>query len=265
MQGFIHLYRDQNMNLDDLLKSGNSDFSFRPDDGALRSALVAMLLATENEEFADLFSESSSDISVGVYGTSVAEGLIRCRVYGDFGERSLECRLATLTQTAFADLTEQLSHLDAVQTASSAPHHGARGVLRRKAEINLFNMLSCEEAAQQLNLPRQTLKSMIPCSDYSYSEVNDKIVIQEYYWSKNLIQRLCDIKTGGATAEDCRYIADECCHGDLDWAKEIIGLFSRQTLSGQRNNAAQPDIAKSPATSSPAKHAHYRHHRKKPV
>ena len=70
-----------------------------------------MLLAAESEEFADLFSESSSDILVTISGSSSEEGVIRCQVCGDFGERSLEWKLPLLTQPEFDDLTEQLSHL----------------------------------------------------------------------------------------------------------------------------------------------------------
>lgn len=252
------------MNLDDLLKSENAAFSFRPDDGAFRSRLVELLLAGESEAFVELFSENNCDMLVRISGSSLEDALIHCQVGGDFGERGLECRLSGLKQPELGDLVEQMSHLDASQPVAPALS-GGKNVLRRKGEINLLNMLNIEEAAQQLSLSTQLLKSRIPCTDYSYNEVNDKIVIKDYYWSKSLVERLAAIKASGATAEDSKYIADECCHGDLEWAKEIIGLFSRQQSSGQRDNAPQKNSPKALPGNNPPRSAHHRHHRKKPA
>jgi hypothetical protein len=255
MQGGILQYRDQKMTMDELLKNGSDPFSFRPEEGAFRSSLVEKLLAAESEEFADLFSESSSDILVTISGSSFNEGVIRCQVCGDFGERSLEWKLPLLTQPEFDDLTEQLSHHAAPQTAPAA-QHAAKAVLRNKIA---GNMLNSDEAAQRLHLSTQLLKSKIPCSDYSYSEVDDKIEIKEYYWSTDLIQRLCDIKKGGASEEDLKFIADECCHGDLVWAKEVVGVVAQQSPAAPRDNAAPKEIPKQPARSAPHKTAHHRH------
>jgi hypothetical protein len=248
------------MDLDELLKTGNDAFCFRPEDGAFRSGLVAMLLADEDEEFADLFSESSSDILVTISGSGSGEGVIRCRVCGDFGERSLAGKFSQLTQPEVDDLREQLSHLEAVQTAA-AVQHGAEAVVRNKIAGNMLNI---DEAAQRLNLPKLTLKSNIPCSDYSYSEVNDKVEIREYFWSTELIQRLCDIKKGGANEEDIKFIAAECCHGDLVWAKEVVGVFAQRTSAPQPDNDAQKGIARQPAGSAAPKSAHHRFKGRKP-
>ncbi len=252
------------MNLDDLLKNDNNDFRFRPDYGAFRSRLAEMLLAGESEEFADLFSESSSDILAGISGSSFEAGIISFQVFSDMGERSLECRLALLTQPELDDLKEQLLAHDGSQPVPVAEFE-AKNVVRKKTEINLLDMFTIDEAAEQLKLSKQLLKSRIPCSDYSYVEVAGKIEIKEYYWSKALVTRLSEIKTNGANAEDIKYFADECCHGDLAWAKEVLAMLTQKASASNRDNSAQKGITKQPATGAkPQTNHHHRHNRNKP-
>jgi hypothetical protein len=251
------------MTLDDILKNGNDDFRFRPDDGALRTRLVELVIANENEEFAESFSENSCDVVATISGNSFAEGILRCQVFSDLGERSLECRLAQLQQQELDDLQEQLSSLAESQPAAEAPLD-AKNVVRKKFTVDLLNMLTIDEAAAQLNLSKQQLKSRIPCSDYSYIEVEGKIEIKEYYWSKDLVARLCEIRKNGAKTEDIKYFADECCHGDQGWAKDVLGMLTQKASATNRDNAAQKGAAKqSPAAAAPKSNFH-RHNRNKP-
>jgi hypothetical protein len=245
------------MNLDEILKNRNDACSFTPDEGVFRTRLTGMLLAEENEEFVDLFSEQSSDFRVTVSGSTAAEGVIRCQVSGDFGERSLTCRLAALSQPELSDLTHQLAQLSAKGTAPAA-QPAVRVIMANKIA---GDMLRIDEAAQKLGLSRQALKSNIPCSDYSYVMVNEKVEIKEYFWSESLIEGFCTIKKSGATAEDIKAVADECCHGDLDWSREVIGVVSPQSVAPQRGNQAQKETPKQPAGSAPSKKSHHRHRR----
>jgi hypothetical protein len=77
-------------------------------------------------------------------------------------------------------------------------------------------------ASARLKVSPEWLKSVIPCTDYSYEEIEGKKYIREYYWSKELIERLLRIKSAKTTPEDLQYVASECCEGDLDWAKDLI-------------------------------------------
>ena len=69
------------MTLDDLLNNANGDFRFRPEYGVFRARLAEILIGNENDEFADLFSESSSDILVSIGGNSFEEGIINFQVF----------------------------------------------------------------------------------------------------------------------------------------------------------------------------------------
>jgi len=68
----------------------------------------------------------------------------------------------------------------------------------------------------------QWLKSVVPCTDYSYDEIDGKKYIRDYFWSKELIENLFRIKGTKTTPEDLQYVAKECCEGDLDWARDLI-------------------------------------------
>jgi hypothetical protein len=200
-----------------LLNKIASDVSFRPDDGAFRSKLAEIVIAGADAEFAELFSESSSDILVSISGRTAEEGIIRFLVSSDQGEHSLECPLAVLNNAEISDLGKHLSRLVA-ELPSSAK--GSSKVLVRKKLVE--GMLNLNQAAQGLGCSESFLKSRIPCSDYSYDEVDGKTEIKEYYWTQQLIDRLCQIKAGGAAPQDVAYVAGECCHGDSIWAEEIV-------------------------------------------
>jgi len=203
--------------LTELMSKLHSDVTFRPDDGAFRSKLAEIVIA-DNAECAELFSESSCDISVGISGRTVNEGLIRFMVSSDQGENSLECPLAALNDDEIGDLDRQLSRIVAEQLPSVA--QSSRKVVVRKKLVS--GMLDISQAAERLGCSEGFLKSRIPCSDYSYDEVDGKTEIRGYYWSQQLIDRLCQIKSDGAKPEDVAYVAGECCHGDGKWAEEML-------------------------------------------
>ena len=201
----------------ELLKKLNADVTFRPDNGVFRSKLVETIINDADEESAELFSARNCDILVSISSRTIDEGVIRFVVDSDLGEKSLECDLSVLNDREIGDLTGQLSRLIAEQSPTET--HGAPTVIIRK---NDTGMLDIHQAAQKLGCSQIILKSKIPCTDYSWHEVNGKKEITEYYWSKNLIDRLCHIKMNGVKTEDVKYIAEECCDGDYKWAEEIL-------------------------------------------
>lgn len=103
------------------------------------------------------------------------------------------------------------------------------------------------EAAGRLKVTPEWLKSVIPCTEYSYEEIDGKKYIREYYWSRELIERLLKIRSTKTTPEDLQYVAKECCEGDMDWARDLIGRLKspnrpeppprEQALKGQGKTA----------------------------
>jgi len=202
----------------ELLKNLVAAVTFRPEEGPLRAALAAKVLADADEERAELFSAENSDIKVTISRHTEEEGLIRFLVISDRGEQSLEYHLAELNELERADLREQLSR--------QAPEHrpvvsgGGAKVIVRKASAS--GMYTHQQAADKLGCSGEFLKNRIPCSDYSYDEIDGKKKLREYYWAQPLIDRLQQIKSSGAKPEDVKYVAAECCYNDSTWAEELL-------------------------------------------
>jgi len=202
----------------ELLKNLVAAVTFRPEEGPFRAALTDKVLAAADEERAELFSASNCDIRVTIDNRTLDEGVLRFLVVSDLGEQSLECDLAGLNPLERADFREQLSR----QVAEQRPATSAGGakVIVRKASAS--GMYTQQQAVEKLACSGEFLKSRIPCTDYSYDEIDGKKEIKEYYWAQLLIDRLQQIKTNGAKPEDVQYIAAECCYGDVIWAEDLL-------------------------------------------
>lgn len=245
----------------ELLNKLDPDVTFRPDDGAFRSKMAETVIADGGAEFAELFSERSCDILVSISGQSVEEGIIRILVSSDRGENSLECPLAALNKEEISDFSRQLSRQVAEQLPAAS--QASRKVVVRKKVVS--GMLNISQAAQGLGCSEGFLKSRIPCSDYSYDEVDGKTEIREYFWSQQLVDRLCHVKSSGAKAEDVEYVAGECCHGDIKWAEEILGALAPAKPKSRADGPLPGSAAQLPAKAVSKVHTqHRRPRRKKP-
>jgi len=242
--------------LTELMNKLNNDVTFRPDHGAFRAKLTEIAVA--DGEVDELFSEGGSDIQVSISGRTADEGIIRILVSSDRGENSSECALSVLNDEEIGDLARQLSRIAAEQLPSFA--QVSRKVTARKKAVD--GMLTMDEAARRLGCSESFLKSGIPCSDYSYDEIDGKTEIKGYYWSPELIDRLCRIKSGGAKTEDVTYVAGECCHGDSKWAEELLASLAPHKSRGE---GTVPDgVSKAPGKEIPRAQRHRRpSHRKK--
>lgn len=242
----------------ELLQKLTADITFRPDDGAFRSKLVEAVIDNADEEFAELFSESSSDILVSISSHTIEEGVIRFLVVSDLGEQSLECDFSVLNDREVRDLTGQLSILIAKQSPPET--QGTPKVIIRK---NVHGMFDTHQAAQKLGCSQIFLKNKIPCTDYTYNEVDGKKEIKEYSWSISLIERLCHIKLHGAKTEDVEDIAQECCYGDCKWAEEILVSLGRPISTPKVDGALPKGITKQSAKIISKKFTNNRPSRKK--
>jgi len=202
----------------ELLKNLVAAVSFRPEEGPFRAALVAKILADADEERAELFSAGNCDIKVTISQHTQQEGFIRFLAVSDLGEQSLECDLSGLNELESADLREQVL----LQTPEHRPgvSGGNTKVIVRKASST--GMYTQQQSADKLGCSGEFIKNRIPCTDYSYDEIDGKKVLREYYWSQSLIDRLLQIKQAGSKPEDVKYIATECCYGDCTWAEELL-------------------------------------------
>lgn len=211
------------MYMTDLLKKLGSGVTFRPDSGAFRSQLAEIFINNGDRECAELFSEHSCDILISASEHTVAEGKISFMVISDLGEQTMECALSALNDGAIRDLDEQLSRHVLLH-----PKHSSNDSPKVIIRKNVTGMLDIHQAAQKLGRSQIFLKNKIPCSENTYHEVNGKQELKEYYWSRQLINCLCNIQANGATVEEMKYITEECCEGDSKWAKEIILLLDQR-------------------------------------
>lgn len=230
----------------ELLKNLTHDVTFRPENGAFRSKLAEIAIANADEESAELFSVRGCDIQVKLSEHTLEEGTIRFLVVSDLGEQLLACDFSDLNYDEHTDLNEQLARQLALH-AENSPNSSSKVIIRK--DVN--GMLDIHQAAQKLGCSQKILKSQIPCTDYSYIEVNGKKEIQEYFWSQDLVSRLCDIKANGAKPEDVKSIADECCHGDEKWAAEVLQSLHCSVPSLKNSDAAAQDVAVQPSKNKP--------------
>ena len=124
-------------------------------------------------------------------------------------------------------------------------------------------MIDIHQASQKLGCSLNVLKSKIPCTDYTYLEIDGIKEIKEYFWSKELIDRLCHIKLNGVNTEDVKYIAEECCYGDYKWAQEILASLGRPNFTSKANGSLPNGIKNRSAKIISSKQTHPQSSKKK--
>ena len=192
---------------------------FRPEEGPLKESLTREILDGVEGELAELLSGACFGLEVNV-GVQEGESEPAVGYSVDYPgvAHSSEIPLSRLDDPALKDLAGYLDRL--VQQAPQAEEGAAAAtVVRKKLDHDHHEK---EAAAARLKVSPQWLKSVVPCTDYSYDEIDGKKYIREYYWSKELIERLSKIKTTKTTPDDLQYVAKECCEGDVDWARDLI-------------------------------------------
>jgi hypothetical protein len=189
---------------------------FNPSQGALRDKLTKMLLEALPEE-AELQHPFEMEVGIG-RGDDETEATLELRVNGADLSKIPQLTLAALSSDELTDLLGYLAPI-AEERATDAAHPAATASVPGGNDEGHHSQAS---AAARLKVTPQWLKSVIPCTDYSYEEIEGKKYIREYFWSKDLIERLVKIRSTKTTPEDLQYVANECCDGDFDWAKDLI-------------------------------------------
>jgi hypothetical protein len=212
---------------------------FRPEVGPLKARLTEAVLDKLQPDELEQLSEQSIDLEVSI-GRQEGDDEITIGVSVDLPglNQTLELTLSALAEGELEDLAGYLARL----VENAAPVESAedsKAILRKKMETECHEQTT---ASARLKVTPQWLKSVIPCTDYSYDEVDGKKIIREYYWSKELVERLFKIKSTKTTPEDLQYVAKECCEGDLDWARDLIArLKSPNRVVPPPKEAAQRD------------------------
>lgn len=169
----------------------------------------------------------------------------------------MECELAELNDDERSD--PELSGVIA-EPQSPVSQIPAKTIVRRRMADG---MLTITQAAQGIGCSENFLKSRIPCTDYTYDEIDGKKIIRDYFWSQQLIDRLSQVKQHGVKAEDVKLIAEECCYGDCKWAEEMLASLARPKPGGKIDGAAQNGATKRPTKIVAKMQTHNRHPRKK--
>jgi len=95
-------------------------------------------------------------------------------------------------------------------------------------------------AANRLRVSPAWLKSVIPCTFYTYEEIDGRKKIKEYFWSRELIRLLHQLRSKKASAQEVEFIAEHCCEGDIAWSREIIGKLKSYSRTEAQQKGQQP-------------------------
>ena len=230
--------------ISNLLQQLHGHGYFRPESGPLKSRLTEAVLDSLEGDAVELFADQIIDLEVSI-GRLEGEDQIGIDVKVQLPglTHSSELSLAALADDALEDLAGYLARL--VEGAEPAePGEPGKVLVRKKIDADSHEQGS---ASARLKVTPQWLRSVVPCTDYSYDEVNGKKIIREFYWSKELIERLFKIKSTKTTPEDLQYVAQECCEGDLEWARDLIArLKSPNRVESAPKEQAQKNQAKAP-------------------
>jgi hypothetical protein len=194
---------------------------FRPEEGPLAVRLRNEVLDAMEGEQAEELAEIPFDLEVSI-GQQEGEGELAVTFSVDHPviTYSSQLNLQLFADDELLDLAGYLMPL--AEKAATVEDESAGGtVVRRSPEENGHHLI--DSASTRLKVTPEWLKSVIPCTDYSYEEIDGKKYIREYFWSRELIERLAKIRATKTTPEDVQYVAQECCEGDMDWAKDLIG------------------------------------------
>ncbi|UFS69913.1 hypothetical protein LPW11_18750 [Geomonas sp. RF6] len=154
--------------------------------------------------------------------------------FGREGEmRRCEVAASDLQSEALDEISSQLGHL--------AEREEGVAVAASPEEEEGEDTFGIVAAANRLRVSAAWLKSVVPCTYYTYEEIDGRKKIKEYFWSRELIRILHQLRSKKAAPQEVEFIAQHCCEGDIAWSREIIGrLKSYSRGEGNQQKAQQP-------------------------
>lgn len=215
-----------------MLHSLQGELFFFVEDGPLKHKLIEGYLEEEESEGDILDFELDAALRIKPEeGSAISEIEGRLEA-GDF----LYQRLFAIEDFAADEIAELLKHLKSHCSAPAKPKaQPTRNILRKKQGSGL---LGISAAAATLCLCQRDLKALIPCSEVRIAEKDGDKVIEEYYWEQDLIDRFANLETAHkqgreANREDVTCVAEWCCDGDRQWARDLIDEFIKQRHLGE--------------------------------
>ena len=200
---------------------------FYVEDGPLINKLIERYMEEEDAHAEILEFEHNASVRIQP-GEGSAAPAFDCRLEaGDFQYRTI----FSVGDFAADEITELIDHLRPHCPIPLKKEAGpGRNIIRKKMSNRLLNISA---AAKALGLSHRSLKALIPCSEVRIAEEGGDKTIKEYYWEKELIGRFESLsakqKGGhGYNSEDLTFIAESCCDGDRQWARDCITGFLQQ-------------------------------------
>jgi len=216
----------------EMLNAVQGEVVFFVEDGPLKTKLVDRYLE-EDDAHAEIF-DFELHASVRIRRDEGGDvPVFECRLEtGDFQYQTV-LEVGDLGADQITELMDRLRPLCPVLPKQDG--RPGRNILRKKNGRGLLNL---SDASKVLGLSPRCLKSLIPCSEIRVAEELGEKTIEEYYWEKDLVGRFqtlwAEHKQGrGYKREDVTFIAQWCCDGDMQWARDLIAEFVEQrTLCG---------------------------------
>lgn len=210
-----------------LLDSLPGELFFYLENGMLKNKLVECYMEEEDAQHEILEFEHNASLRIRP-GEGAAAPSFDCRL--EAGDFHYQIIFSTTDFTA----DERIELLDYLRPHCSAHAKQAgssgRNIIRKQQGNEL---LGISAAAKALGLSHRSLKSLIPCSETRITEQSGQKSIKEYYWDKQLIARFESLwlkqqQGRGYNREDLTVIAECCCAGDRQWARDCINDFINQ-------------------------------------
>lgn len=212
------------MNLKQIIAALQGEVFFYLNDGALKDKLVESYLEDEDAHGDILEFEFDASLRIIPAADSTATTIEGRLELDDFLYQA-SFSVTDLNADETNDLLEQLQ--PHCPTPSIEQNQPSKNILRKKHGNELHNIGSASTA---LGLSQRELKALIPCSEMRIIEKDGDKSIEGYYWNKGLIARFAALSTQHQqnqryTDDDAAFVAEQCCDGDMKWARDIIAVF----------------------------------------
>ncbi|UFS70236.1 hypothetical protein LPW11_20470 [Geomonas sp. RF6] len=120
--------------------------------------------------------------------------------------------------TLLKELVDQKKRLQAFEPSKP------KVIVRKKAD----NSYDLHVAAQKLDVGSEWFKKNVPCTGYNCEGGEDSKKVLNFRYHKEMVDRLCKAKDDAFDETDLKYVADACCEGDIEWAREIVASLKEQ-------------------------------------
>jgi hypothetical protein len=201
--------------IDQRLNALHGQAFFKLHAGLLKDRLLQEVIGVVTGDLAEAVAAGNCELEVSVFSQDGDSPMVSFTVNHPGVAETFRLPASGLAHDVLEDLIGHLTRLVEQQTQET-PVDGQNKPLHPDYHEQ-------DAASARLRVSPDWLKRIVPCTDYRYEEIDGKKYVREYYWSKPLIERLFKIKCNKTTPEDLQFVAKECCEGDVDWARDLIG------------------------------------------